>query len=582
MSKPRTRVRPGPAPLWLAASAMTAGCVGPLGPMAGDSGTPLPPERTRRLERLTLEQFRAAAPARQPADDRSGLTVPPTRLAADTAELSLEQTRADVLANNLDLKVALLDPSIASEGRRAEEAKFEAVFRPFIRYVNLDNPTFSTTTPNQQDQVAGGAGVSIPLRTGGRLSVDYTSDRVNAPNPFILFPTSYNAGLSFSLSHPLLRGAGRDATMASIRIAAYNEQIAEARTKLQVIALLANADRAYWALYAARRELEVRQQQFEVAREQLGKAERRVRAGDAPEIEITRAQSGAAERLETIIRAENAVLLAQRNLKRLVNRKDLDISAGTTLLPTSQPAPTAFEFDGAQLCALAAANRMELLEAEVQILAESANVDLARNNALPILNFDGSYSFNGLATTFSGAQESLGERRFQSFTAGLSAEVPIGNEAAEARLRAAILTRLRQLGTRDAREQTVRQEVLDAVDRVGAAWQRILAARQAAILAGRTLEGEQRQFDAGVRTSTDVLDAAARLADAQSAEIRALTDYEISIVDLSVATGTVLGAARVEWQPLGPALLQRQADEADAARREEAKRNPPALGPTGP
>ncbi|MBL8990235.1 MAG: TolC family protein [Phycisphaerae bacterium] len=579
MSNPRPRRRPAPARLWPLAAALTAGCVGPLGPMEGDAGRALAPERTRRLERLSLDQFRAAPPAPPPADAPSGLTVPPARLASATAELSLDRVRADVLANNLDLKVALLDPSIASEARRAEEAKFEAVFRPFLRYVNLDNPTFDTTTPNQQDQVSGGAGVSIPLRTGGRVSVDYTSDRVNAPNPFILFPTSYDAGLTFSLSHPLLRGAGRDATMASIRIAAYNEQIAEARTKLQVIALLANADRAYWTLYAARRELEVRQQQFEVAREQLAKAERRVRAGEAAEIEITRAQSGAAERLEAIIRAENAVLLAQRNLKRLINRGDMDLSAGTTLLTTTQPAPAPFDFDGAQLCALAAANRMELLEAEVQLLADSVNVDLARNNALPILNFEGSYSFNGLATTFSGAQESLGERRFQSFSAGLSAEVPIGNQAAEARLRQAILTRLRQLGTRDAREQTVRQEVLDAIDRVGAAWQRILAARQAAILAGRTLEGEQRQFDAGVRTSTDVLDAAARLADAQSAEIRALADYEISIVDLSIATGTVLGAAKVEWQPLGPALLQRQAD---AARREEAKRNPPALGPAGP
>ncbi|MEI2701495.1 MAG: TolC family protein [Baekduia sp.] len=81
------------------------------------------------------------------------------------------------------------------------------------------------------------------------------------------------------------------------------------------------------------------------------------------------------------------------------------------------------------------------------------------------------------------------------------------------------------------------------------AWQRILAARQSVILNTRTLQAEQRQFDVGNSTSTDVLDAAARLADAQLAEIRALTDYQIAQVDLAFATGTLLGAGKVDWTP---------------------------------
>ncbi len=67
------------------------------------------------------------------------------------------------------------------------------------------------------------------------------------------------------------------------------------------------------------------------------------------------------------------------------------------------------------------------------------------------------------------------------------------------------------------------------------------------MLAARTLEAESRQFDRGARTSTDVLDAATSLADAQSAEVLAIGDYRISLVDLAVATGTVLGSAGVNW-----------------------------------
>jgi len=67
------------------------------------------------------------------------------------------------------------------------------------------------------------------------------------------------------------------------------------------------------------------------------------------------------------------------------------------------------------------------------------------------------------------------------------------------------------------------------------------------VLAARTLEGEQRQFEVGIRTSTDVLDAAAQLANAQSREVRALADWQIALVDLAFATGTTLGGARVAF-----------------------------------
>ena len=88
---------------------------------------------------------------------------------------------------------------------------------------------------------------------------------------------------------------------------------------------------------------------------------------------------------------------------------------------------------------------------------------------------------------------------------------------------------------------------LDALDALRAAWQSILAARLETVLAARTLAGEERQFNVGIRTSTDVLDAASRLADAQSREVRSLADYEIALVDISFASGTLLGHSRVRF-----------------------------------
>lgn len=106
----------------------------------------------------------------------------------------------------------------------------------------------------------------------------------------------------------------------------------------------------------------------------------------------------------------------------------------------------------------------------------------------------------------------LDDKSFEDWSLGVNVEIPIGNEAAEARINRAIL-----------------------------------AARQSVILAAAVLQSEQRIFDTRDRTSTDVLNAAAQLADAQLAEIRALADYQISQVDLAFATGSVLGSAQVRW-----------------------------------
>src|SRR5436190_22460388 len=73
-------------------------------------------------------------------------------------------------------------------------------------------------------------------------------------------------GAQFSISQPLLRDAEIDVNMVSIRVAQYQRKIVDAQTKLQAIRILANADRAYWLLCAARAELDLNRKQYELAR----------------------------------------------------------------------------------------------------------------------------------------------------------------------------------------------------------------------------------------------------------------------------------------------------------------------------
>jgi outer membrane protein len=164
------------------------------------------------------------------------------------------------------------------------------------------------------------------------------------------------------------------------------------------------------------------------------------------------------------------------------------------------------------------------------------------------------YNVSGLGDTRSDSYDLLEESRFADHTMGLSMRIPLGNAAAKSRVRRARYEKYQRLITRKQRKNLVEYEVLNAMDQVHTNWQRIIASQQNTVLSSRVYDAEKRQFEQGLRTSTDVLDAQTTLANAQLSELSALVEYQVALVDLAYATGTLLGAAQIEWEPTVPTI----------------------------
>jgi outer membrane protein TolC len=193
---------------------------------------------------------------------------------------------------------------------------------------------------------------------------------------------------------------------------------------------------------------------------------------------------------------------------------------------------------------------MEMIELEQLLTIDDLNVELARNDVLPDLTFNYSYAGQTQGRNVGSALGHLTSGTFDDHTVGLSAIFPLGNQAAKARLRSARLTRIQDLAIRDRLRQNIRQDVYDAVSELDKNWRRILAAEQGVIAAERDYKVEQSQFQLGRRTSTDVLFAVTRLAEAQLSKIYALVDYEIAQINLARATGTLLGFGQISISPV--------------------------------
>ena len=322
------------------------------------------PEQTREIQTLKLEEKKEPNEA-----------IEVNKPAKGEVALSIEQCRAMTLKNNLDLKVQLIEPSIAAKQVSAEEAKFESSFFTNLAYNNIDQPSVIVAQAQQYKSETADLGVQIPLQTGGTVKFDLADNRTDiTSNVFDLnnntlgkrSDVTYTPSTTFSISQPLLRGAGKRVNTYSIRVLEYQRQITDALTKLEVMRVLANADRGYWRLYAARRLLEVRQQEYETAQAQLAQTRRMVLLGEKAAVEETRSEAGVAERLNGIITAKKAMEDRQRELKQIMNEAGLGVDSPAVVVPMTEPDPVRYEIDKEKLSASAVEKRMEMLEKRLQ------------------------------------------------------------------------------------------------------------------------------------------------------------------------------------------------------------------------
>lgn len=504
----------------------------------------VPPETLREIRAVRTTDFSATRPEEGPAATRAA-----SQPAAEV-KLSIEECRQKALANNLFLRVQLFNPTIARQAISEEQARFEALFTGSASYSIIDAPSGSQLQGSESKTFSARPGLEIPLRTGGTISVDMPIDRNETNNSFATLNPAWANDLRARITHPLMRGFGKDVNSHAIRIAFYQSQASEAQTKLEVIRVLADVDRAYWRLLAARRQLEVRKSEYDQADALLARAQRLVKAGKELPIEVTRAEANLADKVQAIIEAENALRDRQRDLKRIINDPDLPMNGATVVIPGTAPDETFFKLDADNVVRVAQQQRMEMLELELRILQESSNIRAARNAMLPLVTMEYAYNINGLGPAYEDALRMLSNKGYEDHSIGLRVEVPLGNEAARSQLRRALASRAQQLATRDHRAKLIEQEVLNAIDQLESNWQRIVAARKRVEVARRLLEQERRMNDAGVKDIFFVLDAATKLGSAELDLARAISEYQIAQVDIAFATGTVLGATAVTWSPI--------------------------------
>ena len=219
-----------------------------------------------------------------------------------SAQEPLRITEADVVTaavlSNPTLHVALLRAQQSRYNLRAEEALYTPVFDANAGYTHSRVPSLvgpitdamgmqltpAGTRITGSDVVDVGAGITKPLAYGTLLSASVAgqrSSRASLEQQALLGASGpgYSLVGRLAASQPLLRGAGTELGLASLRQAKLNLTANQLAAQAAASGLLSQVVSAYWELWYAAEAVRIDQASRDLARVQQEQANQQVQSG---------------------------------------------------------------------------------------------------------------------------------------------------------------------------------------------------------------------------------------------------------------------------------------------------------------
>ncbi len=478
--------------------------------------------------------------------------------------LTLDEAIARALKNNLDIAVQAFNPELAAGQLLKARETFLPQFALSIGSDHSENPSYwwlqgEGTSIDKMNNYS--ASVSETIPTGGSVSISLQNYRSETNQAFQLINPRYGTTLSFRLTQPLLRNFGLKIARRQVIAAQTNLEIAGVELQGTVMETIYLVQEAYWNLVYAVDSLQVKRQSLELGRDLLAKNRKEVEFGQMAPIEILNAEAAVAQREADLIQAEALITRSQEVLKSILNVAAEDGGRSLVLEPTDRPVYQSVSLNLDEALESAIRNRPDLQALAKSLENKSLNLQVARNQLLPSLDFEFSYASPGISgdrlkylnddpflgvivgtvpgsvgNSFKDAFKFL----YNNWTVGLTLSFPL----ASALTRADYAYARTDLAQSEARLKSLRQraelEISDAVRTVESNVKRIEAYRLARELAEKSLEAEQRKLAVGLSTNYFVLDFQDRVANARSIELRAKIDYILSVERLEKATAMSL------------------------------------------
>ncbi len=528
---------------------------------------------------------------------RCSATAPPNTLAEpdpeDYWELTLEEvirialTNSEVMrslgvsvVNSPAVQTTVYDPALQIvDPRSGEEAALSAFDAQFTTSLFFDRDELAFNNPFigggatslHQNQGIFQAELGKVAATGTEFAVRNTTARTSNSVPINLFPSAYDTVFEAEFRHPLLRGgglavnriAGPNALPGSyngIVVARLRTDIALADFEKAVRDFIVEVQREYWFLHFAYRNLDARIAARDSAQETWRTANTELEFGASDivaetlsrdqfylfQAQVADALNGTAS-VNSTSRTGPGVYDTERRLRYLMG---VPLNDGRLIRPADEPSKAELVFDWNESLNEAMFRRVELRRQNWSIKQRELELLAARNQLLMRLDLVGLYRWRGFGDELFGenwrangsAFNDLFQGDLQGWNLGLQLTAPVGNRIGHVAVRHAELSLARERAVLREQERQISHELSNAMGELARAYHQTRANYNRSVATRQRLAAEKLKYELGEEGGLlqFVVEAESRVAEADSEYYRSLVDYNLSVVAIHYAKGTLL------------------------------------------
>jgi outer membrane protein len=446
--------------------------------------------------------------------------------------------------------------------------------------LQFDHAKFIPTSPfagTAQNTTTGNFSYSQGFHSGTNMLIGFNNSRTTTNNAFQTVSPALNSSFQFKLTQHLLQGFGFVPNDRLIRITKNNREITDVAFRLQIITTVDQIENLYWNLVYAYENVRVAQESLAFAQKTLSDNRKQVEIGSLAPIEVVRAQNTVAADQQALIQAQTNLDLQQLLMKNALSRTLKDPAlAGAEVIPTTTMALPVAEpvVPTEDLINEALQHRGELAENRIDLQNRQISTQAIKNSLLPSLDLFAYYGGSGTGgaqnpnyvcldpaaagssfcngftgpvrpISYGGTLNDLVDSSAPDKGIGVTLNIPIRNRQNQAlSVRSQLEYRQSQMRLQQLENQ-VRIEVRAAQFSVTQNRAAVEAAQAAVELAKQSLDAEQKKYNLGASTSTNVLSYQSQLATAESNLVSAEAAYEKAQVERDRATGLLLDHAGI-------------------------------------
>jgi outer membrane protein TolC len=457
------------------------------------------------------------------------------------AETPIDATTAvrQALANNWNLKTASLDVERARQDVLAEEDRYPYIFGADAGVTRSESPRLAagdsvSSSVSRSYTVGSALRRTFPTGTSGeiRLQGDRFENETQQGFSGSAVGSGYGVTGRFSVTQPLLRGAGTRVGEAELRAARVSRALADRSKARMTSELIRDVLLGYWELWYAGESANIEAAALLLAQAQEKDANERVRQGALAPADVLTFTTRVAQLEESVVSAGIGKEQRSLSLGQLMGT----MTGAASLAASSAPPTSLTPASRGEIEAALRSGSIELAEAEAQVRLAKTRAEVAGEATRARLDLDGFVQTEGVSTGIPKAGSRAAQMGWLTAHVGLTFETPLTGARGDAQRNTAVLAvKIAEHNVRAARDRIASQAILAVSDQRAAERRHQLAERTLEV-AKKAHAAEKERFELGEGLPITVQQAEDEVRRAQLRVARARVDLaqaEITVQHLS-------------------------------------------------